>query len=133
MYPNANEETRHHEENQVHRKHQSKMYYHLWLSWKSIEENSPDLLVLGTRDITDLAVTEIVKQTGQEQFEAYSNHCLTCRSKAIDGSMKRNKLHLSGMHRDPEVPKGKEASVKSGMALFAKLYTVCQNRDGKRG
>ena len=72
----------------------------------------------------------IVKQIGQEKFEAYSNNCLIYRTKTIDEPMKKGKLHLFGTHRRPKVPKRKEASVKNDMALFTRFYIDCQNCDG---
>ena len=61
------------------------------------------MLVL--EDIADHAVIEAVctvKQIGQEKFEEHSNNCLIDRIKTIDKSIKKNKLHLFGMHRRPK-------------------------------
>lgn len=74
-------------------------------------QESPDLLVLDTRGIADPAVIETirtVKQIGQEQFEEYSDHCLTDKSTIIGKPMKRNKLTLFGSHRNPELAKSCE-------------------------
>ena len=112
MFPNTNEETQHHEEIPSAQKRFAKDVQSLVAVNKELgnpfKEDSPDLLVLDTRDIADDAVIETVctvKQIGQEQFEAYSNHCLTDRTKTIDKPMKRNKLPLFRMHRRPKVPK----------------------------
>ena len=94
------------------------------------------MLVLETRDIADPAVietTRTIKQIGQKKFEACRNICLINRTKTIDEPMEKNKLHRLGTHRKPKVPKGKEASVKNDVALFARLYIGCQNRDGNMG
>jgi len=137
MHPNANEETRHHEETPRAQEAFAKDVQSLVAVIEELgnpfEEDSPDLLVLDTKEIADPAVIETVrtaKQIGQEQFQAYSKDCLIDRTKTIDEPIKRNKLPLFGTDRRPKAPKGKEASVKNDMALFARLYIGCQNRDG---
>ena len=88
MYPNVNEETCHHEETPSAQKGFAKDVQSFVAVTEKLgnpfKKDSPDLLVLDTRDIADPAVTETfrtVKQIGQEQFEAYSNHCLIDRTK----------------------------------------------------
>ena len=59
------------------------------------EEESTDLLVLDTKEITDHASVEAVqnvRRIGQEQFEAFTRECLVERSKSIDDVIHRNKL-----------------------------------------
>ena len=113
MYPNTIEETRHHEETLSAQKGFAKDLQSLVAVIEDLgnpfEEESPDLLVLDTRDIANPAVIETaltVKQIGQEQFEAYTNHCLINRTRTVDKPMKRNKLPLFSMHRRPKAPKG---------------------------
>ena len=63
------------------------------------EEESTDLLVLDTKEITDHASVEAVqnvRRIGQEQFEAFTRECLVERSKSIDDVIHRNKLKLFG-------------------------------------
>lgn len=52
------------------------------------------------------------------------------RTNTIDEPIKRNKLPLFGMRRRPKMSKGKSAFMKNDIALFARLYISCQNREG---
>lgn len=125
MNPNASEETRHHEEVPRAQKAFAKDVQSLVAvteeQGNAFEEDSPDLLVLDSKKIADPAMIETVrtaKQTGQEQFQAYSNDCLIDRTKTT----MRNKIPFFGTDRRP---KGKEASAKNYMALFTCLYIGC--------
>uniref|UniRef100_A0A8C4QRU2 Uncharacterized protein n=1 Tax=Eptatretus burgeri TaxID=7764 RepID=A0A8C4QRU2_EPTBU len=90
MHPNANEETRHHEETPCAQEAFAEDVQSLVAVIEELgnpfEEDSPDLLVRDTKKIADLAVIETVrtaKQIGQEQFQAYSTDCLIDRTKTI--------------------------------------------------
>ena len=136
MHPN-NEKTHHHDATPSAQKAFAKDVQSLVAVKEELgnpfEEDSPYLLVLDTKEIADPAVIETVrtaKLIGQEQFQAYSMDCLIDRTKTIDEPIKRNKLPLFGTERKPRSPKGKVASMRNDVALFARLYIGCQSRDG---
>ena len=97
------------------------------------EEESTDLLVLDTKEITDhtsVKAVQNVRRIGQEQFQAFSRECLIERSESIDDVIHRNELKLFGSACKKNVSKGKQqlASLKSDMGLFSRLYIGCQSR-----
>ena len=137
MYP-RNQETRHHEETPSVQKTFARDVRSLVAVIKELgnpfEEDSQDLLVLDTKEIADPAVIETVsnaKQIGQDQFEAFSKECIVDRTKYIEEAIHRNKLPLFATKRGPKIPKGNQQvkSLKNDVALLARLYIGCQNRD----
>ena len=99
------------------------------------EEESTDLLVLDTKEITHTTSVEAVqnaRRIGQEQFQAFTIECLVERSKSIDDVIHHNKLKLFGNATKKNVSKGKQqlTSLKSDVGLFSRLYIGCQTRDG---
>ena len=99
------------------------------------EEESTDLLVLDTKEITDHISVEAVQNAqkiGQGQFQAFTTERLIERSKSIDDVIHRNKLKLFGSAFKKSVSKGKQqlTSLKSDVGLFSRLYIGCQTRDG---
>ena len=99
------------------------------------EEESQDLVILDTKDIAGFAAAETVmnaKRIGQEQFETFTRECLLDRTKAVDDPIPRNKLKVFSTSTPRSRSKGQQqlASVKNDRELFARLYIVCQTRDG---
>ena len=97
------------------------------------EEESQDLVILDTKDITGPAAVETVmnaKRIGQEQFEAFTRECLLYRTKAVNDPIPRNKLKVFSTSTPSSQSKGQQqlASVKNDRELFACLYIGCQTR-----
>ncbi len=98
------------------------------------KEESQDLLVLDTKEITNPAVVNTVKSVkciGQDQFQAFTKECLIDRTKSIHDTIHRNKLPL---FNTPvlKASKGQQqlSSLKCDIELFSRLYIGCQTRDG---
>ncbi len=94
------------------------------------EEESTDLLVLDTKEITDHTSVEAVQNAqriGQEQFQAFTRECLIERSISIDDVIHRNKLKVFESATKKNVSKGKQQliSLKSDVGLFSRLYIGC--------
>lgn len=101
------------------------------------EEESPDLLVLDTKEIMSPAVVETVRtimKAGQDQFKSFEKERLAERSKLLNDVIKRNKFPLFGLGSTKAklTPKSKQqlSSAKSDAELFSRLYIACQTRDG---
>ena len=99
------------------------------------EEESMDLVILDTKEIAGPVAVETVrnvKKIGQEQFQAFTRECLVERTKSIYDSIRRNKLKVFNTSTPRSVSKGKQqqASLRSDVALFSRLYIGCQTRDG---
>ena len=61
------------------------------------EEESTDLLVLDSKEITDHVTVQTVQNVrtiGQDQFQIFARECLFDRSKSFDDVIHRNKLKL---------------------------------------
>ena len=92
------------------------------------EEESQDLLVLGTKEITDPAVVKTIhsaKSIGQDQFDgfnAFTKKCLIDRTKSIYETIHRNKLPLFSTPAS-KASKGKQQlnSLKCDVELFSRL------------
>ena len=89
----------------------------------SFEEESTDLLVLDTKEITDQMSVEAVRkaqQICQEQFTAFTKACLIDRTKSIDDVIHRNKLKLFVSAAKKNAKKGKQQlrSLKSDVGLL---------------
>uniref|UniRef100_UPI00358F05C7 uncharacterized protein n=1 Tax=Myxine glutinosa TaxID=7769 RepID=UPI00358F05C7 len=99
------------------------------------EEESTDLLVLGTLEILGPAVVDTVRtavQIGRDQFHSFEKERLADRSKPLNDVIKRNKLPLFSSIKVKAAQKSKQqvASAKSDSELFSRLYIACQTRDG---
>ena len=99
-------------------------------------EQSEDLLVLGTREITDSSVVETVRkieEIGKVQYQTFVTERLEKRTASLFEPIKRNKLSLFS---SPPPSKAKSsdkiqiASLKSNCSLFSRFYVSCQVRDG---
>ena len=97
-------------------------------------EESKNLLRLDTRDIIDPSVSVSLQQaeeTGQQQYEDFMTRWLIEKSLPFSEPIKKNKLSL--FSRPPPRVKSKASlqvfSLKSGVALFSRLYIACQSRD----
>jgi len=98
------------------------------------EEESQDLVILDTKNITGPAAVETVinaKRIGQELFEAFTRECLLDRTKAVDDPIPRNKVKMFSTSTPRSQSKGQQqlAFVKNDRELFARLYIGCQTRD----
>ena len=98
-------------------------------------ENSKDLLVLDSRDLTVPAVIDTLRQIkslGQEQYDTYVNERLVNQANPITDSMKRNNLLL--FSRPPVREKSRAqlqlSSLKNDCSLFSRLYIASQVRSG---
>ena len=94
-------------------------------------EQSEDLLVLGTRDITDSSVVETVRkieEIGKAQYQTFATGRVKKRTTSLFEPIKRNKLSLFS---SPPSSKAKSsdkiqiASLKSTCSLFSRLYVSC--------
>ena len=59
------------------------------------EEESKDLIVLYSKETAGHSAVEAVrkvKQTGEQQFEAFSSECLIKQMKPVDSPIARNKM-----------------------------------------
>ena len=98
-------------------------------------EDSEDLLVLDSRNIVHVAVSDAIKeieQLGIDQYEAYVEERLVKQTKAIADPIKRNNLHL--FSRPPVQRKSSKqlqlSSLKNDCSLFSRLYIASQTRNG---
>ena len=95
-------------------------------------EDSEDLLVLDSRNIVHVAVSDAIKeieQLGIDQYEAYVEERLVKQTKAIADPIKRNNLHL--FSRPPVQRKSSKqlqlSSLKNDCSLFSRLYIASQH------
>jgi hypothetical protein len=98
-------------------------------------EDSGDLLVLDTRDIPDQAVAKTfrgIEKLGQDQYDSYVTQRLVERTTPLSDTIPKNRLALFSRPptRTPSKATQMVASLKSDCALFSRLYTACQTRDG---
>ena len=98
-------------------------------------ENSTDLLVLDSRDLTDAAVIDTVRkieELGQDQYDTYVSERLVNQTKHIDEPITRNKLPLfcRPAVREKSRPQQQIASLKNDCSLFSRLYIASQIREG---
>ena len=89
------------------------------------EEESEDLLVLDSKEITDPSAVEAVKKaqkTGQQQFQTFTKECLVERTKPIDDTIHRNRLKLFVGSRTKTASKEKQqlTLVKSDVQLLSR-------------
>lgn len=98
-------------------------------------EDSEDLLVLDSRNIADVAVSDAMKEIeelGLDQYEAYVEERLVKQTKTIADPIKRNNLHL--FSRPPVHRKSSKqlqlSSLKNDCSLFSRLYIASQTRNG---
>jgi len=98
-------------------------------------ENTVDLLTLDSRDLSDPAVSNSLRQIeklGQQQYDTYVNERLINQTKSIADPIKRNNLPL--FSRPPVFERSRAqqqvASLKNDCSLFSRLYIASQIRDG---
>jgi len=96
-------------------------------------EDSPDLLVLDTRDIVDQRVVDAIRkvqQVGKDKFASLVNDRIDKRDKSLFEPICHNKLPL--FHSPPERTlshdKQQINALKKSCALFSQLYISCQVR-----
>lgn len=101
------------------------------------EEQSNELLVLTSKNIADQSVKETVgslrvEQVGKEQYKTFVTERLVQYSKPLSDPIKKNKMPLMSLPCIKEASKShmQIASLKSDCRLLARLYIVCQTRDG---
>lgn len=99
------------------------------------EEDGPDLVALHSKEAFGSPAIEAVrkvKETGLNQFQAFTRDCLVERTKPIDDTIHRNKLKVfkTLSIRSISKDKLKLTSLKNNAELFSRLYISCQTRDG---
>lgn len=99
-------------------------------------EQSEDLLVLGTRDITDSSVVQTVRkieEIGKAQYQAFVTEKVKKRTTSLFAPIKRNKLSLFSSLPSSKAKSSNKiqiASLKSNCSLCSRLYISSQDRDG---
>ena len=99
------------------------------------EEDSPDLVALDTKEIVGSPAIEAVrkvKETGLNQFQAFTRDCLVERTKPVDDTIHQNKLKVFKAPPIKSMSKEKQklTCLKNNAELFSRLYISCQTRDG---
>ena len=96
------------------------------------EEESNDLLVLDTKEISYQSSVEVVRKISQEHCQAFIKERLIERSSSIADVIHRNNLKLFGCATKRKASKTKQqlTSLKYDVGLFSRLYISCQTRDG---
>jgi len=99
------------------------------------EEDSPDLVALDTKEIVGSPAIEAVrkvKETGLNQFQAFTRDCLLERTKPVDDTIHQNKLKVFKAPPIKSMSKEKQklTCLKNNAELFSRLYISCQTRDG---
>ena len=91
-------------------------------------DDSTDLLVLYSRDMTDPAVINTVRQIeklGQEQYHTYVSERLVNQTKPITDPIRRNNLPLFSRS-----PVREKSSLKNDCSILSRLFIASQMRDG---
>ena len=98
-------------------------------------EDSSDLLVLDSRNIADVAVSDTlqkIEKLGSEQYEKFIEERLLSHNLSIAEPIKKNNLYF--FSRPPIRQKSSKqiqmSSLKSNCSLFSRLYIASQTRDG---
>ena len=98
-------------------------------------DDSKYLLVIDSRDLTDSAVINTLRQIEklrQEQYDTYVNERLVDQTKPITDPIKRNNLPLFSRPRVREKPRTQlqVSSLKNDCSLLSRLFIASQTRDG---
>ena len=94
-------------------------------------EETKDLIVLDTKEIVDIKVSEshghLVK-LGMEQYERFANF-MSHDTASFYAPLRRNKLPLFSRNNTTEVStsKSKLLSIKNDRQLFSHLFISCQS------
>ena len=98
-------------------------------------EKSKELIAVHTKDVADETIVNTVMNVvsiGEAQFNTFVQERFINRSKPVTHTIKKNKLptfitsSMKGKSKDKE----KIEILKEDCALFSRLYTACQSRDG---
>ena len=98
-------------------------------------EKSKQLIAVHTKDVADETIVNTVMNVvsiGEAQFNTFVQERFIDRSKPVTHTIKNNKLptfitsSMKGKSKDKE----KIGILKEDCALFSRLYTACQSRDG---
>lgn len=98
-------------------------------------EETPDLMVLDTRDIMDSSVGETVRKVetvGKEQYTKFVEERLCQSAKPITDVISKNKFAMFSRPsvKSPSRQSMQVAELKNDCNLFSRLYISCQTRDG---
>lgn len=98
------------------------------------EDNSQDLVSIGTNIIMDKANTENlfkVESAGEQQFLDYWKDRIVDRKVPVSDTISKNKFHIfTSTKREATKVEKKLKMVKNNVALFSRLFISCQTRNG---
>jgi len=93
------------------------------------QEESPDLLVLDTKEITPPAAIDALRrahEVGQLHFDNFVRERLVERTKPLEDAIHRHKLKIFGQpQKVPEKGANQVKSLKNDVNLFSRLYIGC--------
>ena len=93
------------------------------------QEESPDLLVLDTKEIAPPAALDALRrahEVGQLHFDNFVRERLVERTKSLEDAIHRHKLKTFGQpQKVPEKGANQVKSLKNDVNLFSRLYIGC--------